>query len=96
MTFKATYDNVVVEPLDEEAVSSGGIVLTGSIEKTFNRGKVLFVGDGRKNKNGDIVPLIIKVGDVVAYPLEAGTKITIDGEHRVILKEEQIFATVDE
>lgn len=92
MTFKATYDNVVVKPIEEEKTSSGGIVLAGESEKTHNKGLVTFVGEGRKNKEGTVIPLAINVGDVVLFGLQSGIKVVINGENCIVVKEGDIFA----
>ena len=92
MTFKATYDNVVVRPIDEEKTSSGGIVLTARSEKTHNKGLVIFVGEGRRNKEGTVIPVSINVGDTVLFGLQSGIKVVIGGEECLVVKEEDIFA----
>lgn len=93
MTFKATYDNVVVKVINEEAVTSSGLVLAGNSDKTYNKGTVRFVGEGRRGKEGNIIPMSVSVGDTVLFFLDTGNKIKVDGEDLVLLKEEQIFAT---
>jgi len=93
MTFKATYDNVVVKLLEKENTSLGGIVLAGNPDKTHNRGVVTYVGEGRKNKAGAIIPLTVNVGDIVLFPLTAGIKVVVNGENCIVVKEDIIFAT---
>ncbi len=92
MTFKATYDNVVVKPISEESTSLGGIVLAGLPDKTHNKGVVTHTGEGKKNKAGQVIPLTVKVGDTVLFGLAAGIKVVINGENCIVVKEEDIFA----
>lgn len=95
MTFNATYDNVVIKLIKEEKASLGGIVLSGSVDKTHNKGLVKFIGQGRKNKEGNIVPLSVKVGDTVLFGLNIGIKISIDNEEYLVVKEGEIFGVED-
>lgn len=96
MAFKATYDNVMVRMIDTEAVTSGGIVITSNSTKTFNKGEVVYVGEGKKTKDGKILPLAVKVGDVVLFGLTSGTSIRVNEEALVVLKEDDIFAVDDQ
>jgi chaperonin GroES len=91
MTFKATYDNVIVKIIDEEKTTAGGIVLTGSNAKTCNRAKVMYAGEGLRTKTGVLIPTEVKVGDTVVFMLGIGMKITVDGEDMLLLKEDDIF-----
>jgi len=92
MTFNATYDNVVIKVINEENTSIGGIVLAGSPDKTHNKGVVAYVGEGKKGKEGNIIPLTVSVGDTVLFPLNAGIKISVNGENYLVVKEDNIFA----
>lgn len=93
MAFKATYDNVVVKVINEEEVSSSGLVIAGNSDKTFNKAEVKFVGEGRRNKVGNIVPVAVNVGDTVYFFIGVGTKIKVNDETLILLKEDDIFAT---
>jgi len=92
MTFKATYDNVVVKLVKQENTTAGGIVLAGDQDKTHNKGVVAYVGEGRKTKEGNIIPLEVKVGDTVLFGLDAGIRVTMYGENYLVVKEDSIFA----
>jgi chaperonin GroES len=93
---KTTYDNVIIEPVDPDNVSNGGIVIMYDLDVTHNRGVVVDIGPGRISKDGNTIPMTVKVGDSVLFPLKGGVNINIDGKSRVIIKEEEIFAILDE
>jgi chaperonin GroES len=92
MSFKATYDNVVVRPIEPEKTTSGGIVLAYD-DKTYNKGKVLFVGPGRQNSEGMTIPMSIAVDDIVLFALNTGIRVNVNDELLTVLKEDEVFAT---
>ncbi len=90
------YDRVIVKPVEEEAKSSGGILLGSAAEKV-TRGKVIAVGKGRVLDNGSVAPLSVKEGDTVIYNEGYGCKKEkLNGEDVLILSETDIFAIVED
>ncbi|KAE9538339.1 co-chaperone GroES [Ursidibacter maritimus] len=95
MKIRPLHDKVILKREEEETKSAGGIVLTGSAATKSTRGKVLAVGNGRTLDNGTVLPLNVKVGDVVIFN-EYGIKAEkIDGEEVLILSEDNILAIVE-
>ena len=88
-------DRVVVERLEEERKSAGGIVIpdSASSEKP-TRGKIAFVGDGEILDSGKVRPLDVKVGDEVLFGKYTGTEVKIDDEEYVIMREDDILAVI--
>ncbi|MHC4196295.1 MAG: co-chaperone GroES [Planctomycetota bacterium] len=95
MSIKPLGDRVVVERLEAEEKTAGGIVLPDSAKEKLSRGKVIAVGEGRTLENGKTVPLAVKKGDNVFFSHYGGTEVTIDGKEYVIMKESDILAKVD-
>lgn len=89
---KTTYDNVVIKPLAPDNTTNGGIVIMYDLDITHNRGVVVDIGPGKLGKNGTVIPLTVKVGDIVLFPLKGGINVSVKGEPRVVIKEEEIFA----
>jgi len=88
-------DRVVVEPLEEEVetFAGGQLVLPDTAKEKPQQGKVLAVGAGRLDEDGDRIPMEVKVGDTVVYAKYAGTSFkTEDGEEILFLKESDILA----
>lgn len=91
------HDRVIVERLEGESTSAGGIVLTGSAATKSTRARVMAVGKGRILENGDVKPLSVKEGDTVIFNEGYGAKVEkIDGNEYLILSESDILAIVAE
>ena len=85
-------DRLVVKPIEREEVTKGGIVLPDTARERPQEGKVIAVGPGRKSEDGKLIPMDIKVGDVVVYAKYGGTEIKIEDEELIILRESDILA----
>ena len=85
-------DRVLVEPLDPEAKSAGGIYLPEAAQEAPRAGKVIAVGPGRRSDEGTLIPLEVKVGDVVMYTKYGGNEIKLEGKTYLLLDEHSILA----
>lgn len=85
-------DRIVVEPMEAEKVTKGGIVLPDSAKEKPQQGKVLAVGPGRVTDDGKPVAIDVKVGDVVIYSKYGGTDLNYDGKDIIILSEKDVLA----
>jgi len=86
---KPLADRVVVEAAPAEEKTAGGIIIPDTAKEKPQRGKVVAVGNGKKDE-----PITVKVGDTVLYGKYAGTEITIEGKEYLIMRESDIFAVV--
>ncbi|MCS7180506.1 MAG: co-chaperone GroES [bacterium] len=89
-------DRVVVEPLEAEEKTKGGIILPDTAKEKPQEGKVVAVGKGKVNEKGELVPMEVKVGDKVLYGKYSGTEVTVDEKQYIILREDDILAIVEE
>ena len=89
-------DRVVVEPMEAEERTAGGIVLPDTAKERPQRGKVVAVGPGRLLDNGERAAMSVAVGDEVIYGKYGGTDIEVNGEEVKILRESDILAKVIE
>jgi chaperonin GroES len=87
-------DRVVVEPIEAEETTSGGIVLPDSAKEKPQRGTVVAVGPGRLLDSGDRGGLSVEIGDEVIYGKYGGSDIEVDGSDVKILRESDILAKV--
>ncbi|GIK32479.1 MAG: co-chaperone GroES [Armatimonadetes bacterium] len=87
-------DKVVVQVLDKEEKTVGGIYLPDTAQKKPQEGKVIAVGQGRVLDNGERNKLTVKSGDRVIFSKYGGNEVTIDGEEYTILDEDQIYAVL--
>lgn len=94
MQVRPLYDRVLVKRVEEETRSKGGLFLPETAKEKPSEGVVLAVGQGRLANNGEVRPLAVKEGDRVAFGRYAGTEIKIDGEDRIVLREDEILGIV--
>jgi chaperonin GroES len=94
MKMKPLGDRVVVKPLDAETKSKGGIVIPDTAREKPQEGKVMAVGKGKVNDEGKVLPLEVKVGDLILYGKYSGTEVTVEGEEYVVLHEGDILAVI--
>jgi chaperonin GroES len=88
-------DRVVVEPLEAEEKTAGGILLPDTAREKPQRGKVVAVGPGRTNDDGKKVTMTVAVGDEVLYGRYAGNEIEHDGKEYKIMRESDLLAKVE-
>jgi chaperonin GroES len=95
MNVQPLEDRIVVRSNEAEEKTVSGLVIPDTAKEKPQQGVVLAVGPGRRSDNsGDIVPMDLKVGDVVVYSKYGGTEITIDGEELLILTSRDVLAKV--
>jgi len=87
---------VVVEPLEQDEVTAGGIVLPETAKEKPQQGNVLAAGEGRRDDDGKRIPMDVKVGDKVLFAKYAGTEIKLDGKKLLIMKETDILGIITE
>jgi chaperonin GroES len=86
---------VVIEPIEQEEVTSGGIVLPETAKEKPQKGKVLSIGPGERDDEGKRIPMDVKAGDTVLFAKYSGTEIKIDNKKLLILSERDILAILD-
>jgi chaperonin GroES len=89
------HDRVIVQRVEEEEATKGGIIIPDSAKEKPIEGKVLAVGSGKTLDNGQVQPLEVKEGDRVLFGKYAGTDIKIEGEEHLIMREDDIIAIVE-
>ena len=95
MNLKPLGDRLIVQAIEEEETTASGIVLPDTAKEKPQRGKVLAVGDGKWDEDGDKrIPLDVSKGDEVLYSKYGGTEISIDGEDLLVLRESDVLAKV--
>ncbi len=88
-------DRIVVRPSEAEQTTASGLVIPDTAKEKPQQGEVLAVGPGRRAETtGEIIPLDVKVGDVVVYSKYGGTEITEGGEDLLILNGRDVLAKV--
>jgi len=93
-SFRPLHDRVVVERIEAEQKTAGGIIIPDTAKEKPQEGKVLAVGPGARDDAGKLVPLDVKVGDKVLFGKWSGTEVKIDGKDLLIMKESDIMGIV--
>lgn len=96
MNLKPLGDRLIVEPIEQEETTASGIVLPETAKEKPMQGKVLAVGPGVRQDNGDRMPLDVTVNDTVLYSKYGGTEVKLNGSKFLILRENDVLAIVDE
>lgn len=94
MTVLPLFDRVLIKRNEEPTRSKGGLFLPETSKEKPSEGTVLAVGSGRISDDGKITPLTVKVGDVIAFGKYAGTEIKVEGEDRIILREDDVLGII--
>jgi chaperonin GroES len=94
MKFRPLHDRVVVERLESDAKSPGGIIIPDTAKEKPMEGKVIAVGPGARDENGKLQPLDVKKGDRILFGKWSGTEVKLDGKDLLIMKESDIMGIV--
>ena len=94
MKFRPLHDRVVVEPLEEETKTAGGIIIPDTAKEKPMQGKVLAVGPGTRGEDGKLAALDVKKGDKVLYGKWSGTEVKLDGKTMLIMRESDIMGVL--
>jgi len=89
--FRPLHDRVVVEALDAEVKTSGGVIIPDTAQEKPMEGKVIAVGPGVRGDDGKLIKLDVKAGDRVLYGKWSGTEVKVNGKELLIMKESDIM-----
>src|SRR5947209_5319764 len=96
MNFRPLHDRVVVQRVDAEEKTKGGIIIPDTAKEKPQEGKIIAVGPGGRDESGKLTPLDVKAGDRVLFGKWSGTEIKLDGEDYLIMKESDIMGVLDQ
>ncbi len=88
-------DRVLVERIEADQRSPGGIVLPGTAKEKPQEGIVRAVGKGGKDKNGNVTPVAVKVGDKIIFGKYSGSEIKLEGKEYVVVREDDIIGIIE-
>jgi chaperonin GroES len=94
MKFRPLHDRVVIQRVDEEEKTKGGIIIPDTAKEKPMEGKVIAVGPGARGDDGKIQPLDVKKGDRVLFGKWSGTEVKLDGDELIIMKETDIMGII--
>jgi len=95
MAIKPLSDRVLVQPLEAEEKTAGGLYIPDNAKEKPQKGKVVAAGPGKASeKSGELIKMEVKVGDVVLYGKYSGTEISVEGKDYLIMRESDILAII--
>jgi chaperonin GroES len=95
MKLKPLGGRVIVEPIEQEEMTAGGIILPETAKEKPQEGKILAAGPGDRDDKGERIAMEVKIGDRVLYAKYSGTEVKMDGKKLLILRESDILAVVE-
>ena len=95
MAFRPLHYRVVVQAVESESKSAGGIIIPDTAKEKPSQGKVISVGPGARDNDGKLVALELKKGDVVLYGKYSGTEVKIDDKDMLIMRESDVMGVVE-
>ena len=94
MAFRPLHDRVVIQRVEEEEKTVGGIIIPDTAKEKPMEGKVIAVGPGARGEDGKLHPLDVKKGDRVLFGKWSGTEVKLDGEELIIMKESDLMGVI--
>ncbi len=96
MKLRPLQDRIIVERIEEENTTAGGIIIPDTVTKEKpQEGKVVAVGKGKMTEDGKLIPMDVKVGDLVLFGKYAGSDVKVDGQEYLIMREDDILGVVE-
>lgn len=95
MKIRPLHDRVIVKRLDNERKTASGIVIPDTAAEKPDQGEVVAVGPGKRDDNGKLIPIDVKVGDKVLFGKYAGTDIKVEGQDFLIMREDDILGVIE-
>jgi len=96
MKFRPLHDRVVIERIDAEAKSAGGIIIPDTAKEKPQQGRVIAVGPGGRDESGKLIPIDVEVGDRILFGKWSGTEVKIDGVEYLIMNESDVMGVLVE
>ena len=94
MKFRPLHDRVLVERIDDDEKTAGGIIIPDTAKEKPSEGKVVAVGSGTKAEDGSVSPLDVKAGDKILFGKWSGTEVTVNGKELLIMKESDVLGII--
>jgi chaperonin GroES len=94
MKIRPLHDRVIVKRLDQERKTASGIVIPDNAAEKPDQGEIIAVGPGKRDENGKIIALDVKVGDKVLFGKYSGQTVKVEGEELLVMREEDIMGVV--
>ena len=94
MKIRPLHDRVIVERIEAEEKSAGGIIIPDTAKEKPQEGRVVAVGKGKRKEDGALVPMDVKKGDAILFAKYSGSEVNVDGKEYLIMREDDILAVL--
>lgn len=94
MKIRPLHDRVIVERIEAEEKSAGGIIIPDTAKEKPQEGRVVAVGKGKRKEDGALIPMDVKKGDAILFAKYSGSEVNIDGKEYLIMREDDILAVL--
>jgi chaperonin GroES len=95
MKIRPLHDRVIVKRIEEERKSAGGIVIPDTAAEKPDQGEIVAVGKGKKDDQGKVIPIDVKVGDRVLFGKYSGQTVKVKGDELLVMREEDIMGVIE-
>jgi chaperonin GroES len=95
MKIRPLHDRVIVKRIDEERKSAGGIVIPDTAAEKPDQGEIVAVGKGKKDDNGKLIAIDVKIGDRVLFGKYSGQTVKVKGDELLVMREEDIMGVIE-
>ncbi|WP_027716532.1 co-chaperone GroES [Desulfuromonas sp. TF] len=95
MNIRPLHDRIIVERLEEETKTAGGLIIPDTAKEKPQQGKIVAVGKGKMTEDGKVLALDVKVGDKILFGKYAGNEIKIEGKEFLMMREDDVLGVVE-
>jgi chaperonin GroES len=95
MNLRPLHDRILIKRIEEKEAVKGGIIIPDTAKEKPQEGEVIAVGNGKKNEDGNLIPLDVKAGDRILFGKYSGAEIKMDGQEFLILREEEVLGIIE-
>lgn len=95
MNIRPLHDRIIVERIEEETVTAGGLIIPDSAKEKPQQGKVIAAGKGKVTEDGKLLGMDVKVGDRILFGKYAGTEIKVEGKEYLMMREDDVLGVVE-
>jgi len=95
MNIRPLHDRIIVERIEEETKTAGGLIIPDTAKEKPQQGKVVAVGKGKTTEDGKVLAMDVKVGDKVMFGKYAGTEIKIEGKEYLMMREDDVLGIIE-
>jgi chaperonin GroES len=95
MKIRPLHDRIIVERLEEESKTAGGLIIPDTAKEKPQKGKIIAAGKGKVTEDGKILTLDVKVGDLILFGKYSGSEIKVDGKEYLMMREDDVLGVIE-